>query len=90
MGVKITIPPSHYRFTDGKRAVHVKGNTVGQCFDVLVGRFPEMSQALFGEDGELLHYVNIYVNGKSAYPNELKRTVREGDELEIALIIGGG
>lgn len=34
--------------------------------------------------------INIYVNGESAYPEELAKPVKDGDELTIDLIIEGG
>ena len=32
----------------------------------------------------------IYINGESAYPGELDKSVKDGDELSMVLIIAGG
>ena len=42
------------------------------------------------KDGALLDYVTVYVNGESAYPEELARSVNDGDELYIERMIAGG
>ena len=39
---------------------------------------------------QLLSYIDIYVNRESAYPEELNKPVKDGDELHIVIIIGGG
>jgi molybdopterin converting factor small subunit len=44
---------------------------------------------LFDKSGNLLNYVDIYVNGESSYPEELAKPVKDGDEIHITLIIAG-
>ena len=90
MSVKINIHPTLYHFTNEQDIVEVNGSTVGQCLEQLVAQFPAIRTGLFGKDGKLLNYVDIYVNGESAYPEELAKTVKDGDELHIVLIIAGG
>lgn len=90
MSVRVNIHPRLYQFTGDQAVAEVRGNTVGQCLDDLVRQFPEIKKGLFGKDGKLLNYVDIYVNLESSYPEELSKPVREGDELHITLLIGGG
>ena len=49
-----------------------------------------MKKQLFSKNGELFEYIIIPVNGESAYPEQLAKPVKDGDELNIVLIIGGG
>ncbi len=90
MSVKINVHPILHHFTNGQDVVEVKGATVGECLEQLVARFPEIKKGLFDKDGRLLNYVDVYVNGESAYPEELARSVTDGDELHIVLTIAGG
>ncbi len=90
MSVKINIHPVLYHFTNDQDVVEVNGSTVGQCLEQLVAQFPEVKKGLFGKDGKLLNYVDIYVNGESAYPEELAKPVEDGDELHLVLILAGG
>jgi len=90
MSVRINIHPNLHQFTNDQAIVEVNGSTVGQCLDNLVKQFPEIKRGLFGKDGKLLNYVDIYVNQESSYPEELAKPVKDRDELYIALIIAGG
>ena len=90
MSVKINIHPFLFHLTNDQEVVEVNGNTVGQCLEQLVARFPELGKWLFRKDGKLNNLVDIYVNQESAYPEELAKPVKDGDELHIIVIISGG
>ena len=90
MSVRLSIHPLLYHMTDDQEEVEVNGSTVGECLKDFVSRFPETEKVLFDNNGKLLAYVDIYVNGESAYPDELAKPVKDGDELHIVLIIAGG
>jgi molybdopterin synthase sulfur carrier subunit len=90
VSVKINIHPFLSQHTNNQDVVEVNGSTVGQCFEQLVARFPELKQWLFEKDGKLNRLVEIYVNMESSYPEELAKPVKDGDELHIIVIISGG
>lgn len=90
MSVKINIHKTHRQFTKGLDIVEADGKNVGACLDNLIGQFPDMKKVLFDKKGELLNVIEIYINQKSAYPNELARQVKDGDNLHITLMIAGG
>ncbi len=90
MSVKIDIPSYFQPFAGNMEVIEVNGNTVGQCLDHLVEQFPDIEKKLFAKNGNLLGYVSIYVNGEDAYPEDLAKTVKDGDEVYILYTIGGG
>ncbi|MBW2606349.1 MAG: ThiS family protein [Deltaproteobacteria bacterium] len=90
MSIKINIHKTHRQFTNGLDIVEVDGNTVGACLDNLVRQFPDMGKVLFNKKGKLVNVIEIYVNLKSAYPDELAKQVRDGDNIHITLMIAGG
>ena len=90
MSIKINIHRTHRQFTNGLDIVEVDGNTVGACLDNLIRQFPGMGKVLFNKKGKLVNVVEIYVNLKSAYPNELAKQVSNGDSIHITLMIAGG
>ena len=90
MSVKINIHPFFHHLTEDQDVVEVNGNTVGECLRQLVARFPEVKNWVFEKNGNLNRLVDIYVNGESAYPDELAKMVKDGDELHIVVIIAGG
>ncbi len=90
MSVKVNIHPSLVHLSGGQNIIEVNGGTVGQCLNALVARFPEIKEWLFARNGRLNGTIEIYVNGKSSYPEELAMPVKDGDELFIIAIIIGG
>lgn len=90
MGIRLNIHKTHRQHTEGMETVEVDGNTVGQCLDRLVERFPGMREALFHSKGNLLPQIEIYLNMESAYPDELKKPVQTGDEIHITVMLAGG
>ncbi len=90
MAVKINIHQNLQHLTNDQDIVEVEGNMVSQCLDHLVKQFPDIKKELFDKNNKLLGYVEIYVNGESAYPEELAKSVNDGDEIHIILIIAGG
>ena len=90
MSIKINVRPGMQHLTSDQDVVEVNGSTVGECLNQLVQQFPAIENVLFDEDGKVLDYIDIYVNGKSSYPEELAKPVKGGDELYILQAIGGG
>jgi molybdopterin converting factor small subunit len=86
----LNIHKTHRQFTNGSDIVEVEGKTVGHCLDNLVSKFPGMQKALFDKKGNLLRVIEIYVNSKSAYPDELAKKVKDGDHIHITLLLAGG
>ena len=90
MSVRLHIHKTHRQYTDGNDVVEVQGKTVGECLNALTQKYPGMQGALFEKKGKLLNIIEIYVNGESAYPNELARAVHDGDEVHLVFFLAGG
>ena len=90
MPVNIHIHATHRQFTSGLEVVPVEGGTVGECLNHLAQRFPGMEKALFAKKDKLLNVVEVYINQTSAYPNELSRPVKDGDDIHLVVMLAGG
>jgi molybdopterin converting factor small subunit len=77
-------------YTNNHLVFKVKGSTVGECLDKLVKKFPNIKKFLFNKQGKLSNAFDVYVNGESAYPQELTKPVKDGDKLNIVFLIHGG
>ena len=71
-------------------AVETTGSTVGECIEQLLARHPVLRELIFYKDGQLQTFIEIYVNRKAAYPDELGRKVKDGDEIHMTMTIAGG
>jgi molybdopterin converting factor small subunit len=90
MPVRVNIHTTHRQFTNGLEVVSVEGNTVGECLTHLVQQFPGMEKALFAKKDKLLNVVEVFVNHATAYPNELTKPVKDGDEITLLVMLAGG
>ncbi|MGD9366765.1 MAG: MoaD/ThiS family protein [Desulfobacteraceae bacterium] len=90
MAVTIYIPLIHRHLSDDVETVEVDGKTVGECFHQLIKRFPNLQNAIFNKKGELQNLLEVFLNAKSAYPDELARSTKDGDEIHITTILSGG
>jgi molybdopterin converting factor small subunit len=90
MGVIVNIHKTHRQHTNGLSKIEVEGDTVGQCLDHLVKHYPALKEVLFEKRDKLRNNMEIYVNLESAYPGELAKPVRNGDEIHITVMLAGG
>ena len=90
MSVKVNIHRTQRNLTNGLDVVEVEGKTVGDCLDHLVKQFPGMKERLFDKKGKLLNWVEIYINMESAFPGELAKPVKDGDEIYLTIMLAGG
>jgi molybdopterin converting factor small subunit len=90
MAVTVNIHKTHRQFTNGSEVVAAEGKTVGECLNHLIKQFPGMEKALFAKKDKLLNNVEIYLNHATAYPNELAKPVKDGDEIHLIIMLSGG
>ena len=90
MTISVNIHITLRQYTDGRDTVQVEGRTIGECLISLTDQYPAMSNVLFYQNGELRNHFEIYLNTESAYPDELKRAVSDGDEIHITAFLAGG
>jgi molybdopterin synthase sulfur carrier subunit len=90
MPVKVHIHITHRQFTNGLDVVAAEGTTVGECLNHLIRQYPGMEKALFAKKDKLLNVVEVFVNDATAYPNELTKPVKDGDEINLLVMLAGG
>jgi len=90
VGVKVFFHPTLRKLVQDREWVEATGGTVGQCFNQLVQQYPGLKEKLFDKKGKIHHLVEIYVNQESAYPDELAKAVKEGDKIQVTLLLSGG
>ena len=87
----IKIPPVLRPSVGGEREVSAPGDNVGEVLAGLVAAHPDTRTQLFGGDGELNRYVNVYVNDEDVRVLDgLETSVGEGDVLVILPAMAGG
>ena len=71
--------------------MHADGETVGEVLTPLAESHPDTERQLFGEDGELNRYVNVYLNDEDVRVLDGLETPRQpSDTLVILPAMAGG
>ncbi len=87
----IKIPPVLRASTGGEKEVAADGANVGEVLHALAKAHPATQAQLFGEDGSLNRYVNVYVNDEDVRVLDgLDTAVKEDDTLVILPAMAGG
>lgn len=91
MGVKVIIPTPLRQYTEKSDSVIVEGHTVEEVLRNLTSQYSELRRHLYGEDGRLRSFVNIYRNDEDIRYLDRERTpLKETDVLTIVPSIAGG
>jgi MoaD family protein len=87
----VRIPPVLRPSVGGEREVTAQGSNVGEVLNALAEAHPETRNQLFGPDGDLNRYVNVYVNDEDVRVLDgLGTQVADGDTLVILPAMAGG
>jgi sulfur-carrier protein len=87
----IKVPPVLRPSVGGDKEVSASGGTVGAVLHALAQQHPATEEQLFGPDGSLNRYVNVYLNDEDVRVLEgLDTGVGESDTLVILPAMAGG
>jgi molybdopterin converting factor small subunit len=87
----IKIPPVLRPSVGGEREISADGDNVGAVLQSLAAAHPETRGQLFGGDGELNRYVNVYLNDEDVRVMDgLDTSVGATDTLVILPAMAGG
>ena len=87
----IKIPPVLRASTGGEREVAADVGAVGELLRALAAQHPATESQLFGDDGTLNRYVNVYLNDEDVRVLDgLDTAVKADDTLVILPAMAGG
>ena len=87
----VKIPPVLRASTGGEKEVAADGGSVGEVLRSLASAHPDTEPQLFGDDGSLNRYVNVYLNDEDVRVLDgLETPVKDDDTLVILPAMAGG
>ncbi len=88
----IFIPSPLRPFTGGQGAIELDATTIADVLDKLTQAHPDLRKQLFGEEGKLRAFVNLYLNDEDVryLPEKEATPVKPTDTLSIIPSIAGG
>lgn len=91
MAVSIYVPTALRNFTGGNESVAVEAGTVAEALGALIEQHPNLKKHLYNDEGQLRHFVNLYVNDEDIrYLDKGDTRLKDGDSLSIVPSIAGG
>src|SRR3954469_13961883 len=91
MAVSIYVPTALRNFTGGNESVAVEAGTVSEALGALIATHPNLKKHLYNDEGQLRHFVNVYVNDEDIrYLDKGETKLKDGDTLSIVPSIAGG
>jgi molybdopterin synthase sulfur carrier subunit len=88
---KIKIPTPLQKLTKDKAEVEANGKTVLDLIKNLDKEYPGIKERIYGEDGKVRRFINIYVNEEDIRFTKGDETpINENDEVSIVPAIAGG
>jgi sulfur-carrier protein adenylyltransferase/sulfurtransferase len=91
MGHRVMIPTPLRPYTQQRDAVEADGDTVGAVLSSLTSQYEELRHHLYGDDGKLRHFVNVYVNDDDIrYLQRDATRLNPGDVISIVPSVAGG
>jgi MoaD family protein len=79
------------KLTGGEKTVKASGASVASLLEDIESRYPGFKAQLYGEDGKLHRFVNVYLNDEDIrYTGGLETPVKSGDVIDILPALAGG
>ena len=87
MGIRLKLPSTLHRLTDGTRAVEIEAAQVDELLGKLCDAFPKLRAGFFKTPGELNRNVQVFVNSQQIQLlQNLQTPVTAKDD--VTLIVG--
>ena len=91
MAVTVRIPTTLRTLTGGTSSVDVDGANVGDVLAALEEAYPGFHDRIFGDDGQLRRFVNVFVSDEDVrYIDGLATPVPDGETVSIVPAVAGG
>jgi adenylyltransferase/sulfurtransferase len=89
--LKILIPTPLRQYADKQSAIEVQAGTVGEALNQLTAKHPDLRKHLYGAEGKLRAFVNLYLNDDDVrYLQNEQTPAKDNDTLSIVPSIAGG
>jgi molybdopterin converting factor small subunit len=90
MSLKVKLHPYFQDVAHSGEFVEANGSTVAEVIDDLEKQYPGMKEQLVDKNGRVQGFAEIFVNAEIVHPMSINMPVKEGDEIEILVIVSGG
>ncbi|MDH4128985.1 MAG: MoaD family protein [Spirochaetota bacterium] len=91
MGVKVSIPAPLRQYCNKQKLIELDGSNIKDVLKSMLDNYSMLYSKICEENGDLRHYVNLYVNGVDIKKMEnLETNVKDNDSVTIIPAVAGG
>jgi MoaD family protein len=91
MPVSVEIPTILRTYTGGQKSVQASGSSLAELLADLDTRYPGLRSRLLADDGKVLRFINVYINGRDVRADaSLESKLSDGDVVSIIPAVAGG
>ncbi len=89
--IEVRVTAVLQKLVGGEKRVQATGATVAELLADINSRHPGFKGQMFGEDGKLHRFVNVYLNDEDIrYTGGIDTAVKPGDVIDILPALAGG
>ncbi len=89
--VRIRVTAVLSKLVGGQKEIEARGATVAEVVDDIEASYPGFKDQMYGEDGQLQRFVNVYLNDEDIrYMGGAGTALSDGDVLDILPALAGG
>ena len=89
--VQVRVTAVLQKLTNGQKSIEASGSDVAALLEDIDAHYPGFKAHVYGDDGKLHRFVNIYLNDEDIrYTGGPGTAVRQGDVLDILPALAGG
>jgi MoaD family protein len=89
--IQVRVTAVLQKHTGGLKSIEADGSSVAAVLDDIERRYPGFKAQMYGEDGRLHRFVNVYLNDEDIrYTGGTDTPVKPGDVLDILPALAGG
>lgn len=91
MAVEVRLPLLLQKVAGGAKTVQEEGKTIRDVFDNLEKHYPGFRSRLFDQEGNLNHFIMVYVNNEDIRLQQgLQTELKDGDSITLLPAMAGG
>ncbi len=91
MAVEVRLPMLLQKVAGGAKTVQEEGKTIREVFENLEKHYPGFGSRLFDQEGNLNHFIMVYVNNEDIRLKQgLQTELKDGDSITLLPAMAGG
>ncbi len=90
MSMRVKLHPYFQDVAQSGEIVYANGSTIAEVINDLERQYPGMKEQLVDKNGRIQGFAELFVNAEIVHPLNTNMPVKEGDEIEILVIVSGG